>query len=112
MTNENSAAGATMDFNGRRWISPLEASKYLDCHLMTIYGWIDSGKIPAVKIGRTVRVDFRALENGLARQINGRPFAMRAKAHDRGATRKEEKNLSRARNEEVCTMGHADDHRT
>ena len=54
----------------RRWISPRETAEYLDCHLQTVYAWIDSGKLPAVRIGRSVRVDLRALEAEFERQVS------------------------------------------
>ena len=53
----------------RRWISPREAAEYLGCHLQTVYGWIDSGKLVAARVGRRfVRVDLKALEADLEKQ--------------------------------------------
>lgn len=46
----------------RRWITPHEAAEYLGVHLMTIYSWINKGKIPFARVGRLLRVDLRTLE--------------------------------------------------
>jgi len=57
----------------RRWISPREAAEYLGCHLQTVYGWIDSGKLVAARIGRRfVRIDFQALKGDLTAQAEGK----------------------------------------
>ena len=45
----------------RRWISVREASEYLSIHFKSCYRLIDRGKIPAVRIGGSVRVDFKRL---------------------------------------------------
>jgi len=49
----------------RRWISPKETSEYLSIHLQTVYSLISRGIIPATRIGRSVRVDLKALEEAL-----------------------------------------------
>lgn len=67
----------------RRWITPRETAEYLDCHLMTVYAWIDSGRIPAVRIGRSVRIDLRALEADLERQVSGQPAAIKNRGRGR-----------------------------
>lgn len=72
-----------MDLEGRRWISPKEASKYLSLHLMTIYQLIYADKLPAVRIGRSVRVDLKALEAMLEAQVESRPTSGRMKGRDK-----------------------------
>ncbi|MDP2914910.1 MAG: helix-turn-helix domain-containing protein [Candidatus Aminicenantes bacterium] len=58
-----------MNLEGRRWLSVQEVAALLNCHVMTVYGWIDSGRLKAARIGRRfVRVDGRALEGELERQ--------------------------------------------
>jgi len=52
----------------RRWISPKECSLYLNLHLKSIYRLISQYEIPAVKIGGSVRVDLKALNEKLERQ--------------------------------------------
>ncbi|MGA2363397.1 MAG: excisionase family DNA-binding protein [Candidatus Aminicenantales bacterium] len=46
----------------RRWISVNEAGVYLGVHPMTVRTWIDQGKLDAVRLGRTLRIDFQRLE--------------------------------------------------
>jgi len=53
----------------RRFLSPREAAEYLGCHLMTVYSWIDSGKIPSARLGRKVLVDKRLLDAQLEGQL-------------------------------------------
>ena len=106
MTIENSEPNTIPDFNGRRWISVIECARICGLHPMSVRKMIARGVIKAVRIGRSVRVDRKNLELDLERQISGQAPAMRAKAHDRGATRKEERNIVPARTEEVCSMGH------
>jgi excisionase family DNA binding protein len=58
----------------RRFLSPREAAEYLGCHLMTVYSWIDSGKIPSARLGRKILVDKRRLDAQLeAAAIAGGP---------------------------------------
>ena len=52
----------------RRWISVSEASKYLSIHEITCRRLIDRGEIPAVRIGGSVRVDFKKLVETLEEQ--------------------------------------------
>jgi len=69
-----------MTAEGRRWISPRECSEILGCHLMTVYSWINSGKLVAARIGRRfVRVDLKALEEDLEKQTLSRTPAGRLK---------------------------------
>jgi excisionase family DNA binding protein len=50
----------------RRWVSVDFVSKYCDLHPVTVRRLIDKGKIPASKIGRSVRVDLKKLNQQLA----------------------------------------------
>ena len=55
----------------RRWISPKECASYLSIHLKTVYVQIARGEIPATKIGGSVRVDKKKLDERLEkREIN------------------------------------------
>jgi len=56
----------------RRWITPKEAAEYLSLHPVSIYRLIAKGVIPSVKIGHSVRVDLKALDELLERQIKGK----------------------------------------
>ena len=55
----------------RRWISVNECAELLSLHPISVRKIIARGKIPAVRIGRTVRVDLRALEAQLEAQVKG-----------------------------------------
>jgi excisionase family DNA binding protein len=57
------------DFSGRRYISVRECAEFLSLHLKTVYSLIARGKIPAVRVGRAVRVDLRRLEAQLEAQV-------------------------------------------
>ena len=46
----------------RRWISPLECAQRLNLHVQSIYKKFWAGEIPVGRIGRTVRIDWLALE--------------------------------------------------
>ncbi|MBD3330946.1 helix-turn-helix domain-containing protein [Candidatus Peregrinibacteria bacterium] len=50
----------------RRWITVNQAAEYLSLHPISVRRLIDRGKIPAAKIGRSVRVDLKKLEHQLA----------------------------------------------
>jgi excisionase family DNA binding protein len=45
----------------RRWISPRETSEYLGLHLQTIFRLIYENKLPAARVGRSVRIDLTKL---------------------------------------------------
>jgi excisionase family DNA binding protein len=69
-----------MNLEGRRWISCHEAAEYLGVHPGTIYAWVESGAIPAVRINHqgkpgphnaTVRIDLKALDADLERRMTG-----------------------------------------
>ena len=34
-----------------------QVAEALGCHIMTIYGWVEEGKIPHMRIGRRVKFD-------------------------------------------------------
>ena len=55
----------------RRWITVRETAELLSVHSMSVRKWIDTGKIKAIRIGRSVRVDLRALETQLEAQAQG-----------------------------------------
>ena len=55
----------------RRWISALEASAYLGLTVGTVYSLLYSHKIPGARIGRTWRVDLKALDAQLEAGANG-----------------------------------------
>ncbi|MFW6129444.1 MAG: helix-turn-helix domain-containing protein [Candidatus Aminicenantaceae bacterium] len=57
----------------RRYITVQETAEYLSKHPVTIRRQIDRGEIPASKIGRSVRVDLKALDEMLERQRIGGP---------------------------------------
>ena len=55
----------------KRWISVKECALYLSIHLKTVYAQIARGEIPATKIGGSVRVDKKKLDEKLEkREIN------------------------------------------
>ena len=69
-----------MNLEGRRWISCREAADYLGVHPQTVYAWVESGAIPAVRINHrgsgghhnaTVRIDLKALDSDLERRMTG-----------------------------------------
>lgn len=47
---------------GKRWISVKECAAYLSLHLKSVYVLIGRGEIPAARVGRSVRVDLKRLE--------------------------------------------------
>ena len=53
----------------RRWLTVREVADILKCHPMTVYAWIDSGRLKAARIGRRfLRVDGKLLEAELEAQ--------------------------------------------
>jgi len=46
----------------KRWITPKEAANYLSLHLKTVYVKISKGEIPASRIGGSIRVDKKKLD--------------------------------------------------
>ena len=55
----------------RRWISVRETAERLSVHEMTVRDWVNRGLVPAIRLGRTIRVDLRVLEADLERQLVG-----------------------------------------
>jgi len=55
----------------RRWITVKAAAEYLNIHPVSVRRLIDRGEIPSAKIGRSVRVDFQALEQKLESKSKG-----------------------------------------
>lgn len=59
--------------SGRRWISAAECREYLGLKsTQTVYELFYAKKIPGARIGRTVRIDLRALEGQLEQQVKAR----------------------------------------
>jgi len=56
----------------KRWITPKQAAEYLSLHLISVYRLMAKGVIPSVRIGRSVRVDLKALDELLEKQIRGK----------------------------------------
>jgi len=52
----------------RRWISVRECAEYLGLHLKSIYNLIYQGHIPATKIGGSIRIDRKKLDQLLESQ--------------------------------------------
>jgi excisionase family DNA binding protein len=55
----------------RRWISCREAGEYLGLSAKHVDELCLRGEIPSLKIGGSRRIDLKALEAGLERQIAG-----------------------------------------
>jgi len=56
----------------KRWITPKEAAEYLSLHPISVYRLMAKGLIPSIKIGHSVRVDLKALDEIFERQIKGK----------------------------------------
>ena len=56
----------------RRFYTPKEISVLCSLHLQTVYSMIARGIIPAVRIGRAIRCDFKVFEEQLKGQAGGR----------------------------------------
>ena len=54
---------------GRRWISVREASQYLSIHEITCRRLIDRGEIPACKVGGSIRIDKKRLDEKLEQRM-------------------------------------------
>lgn len=53
----------------KRWLTCKEAGEYLNLSPKTVSDLCLSGRIPSIKIGHSRRVDLKALEVGLEKQI-------------------------------------------
>ena len=53
----------------KSWITVLECSTYLSLHTKTIYAKIAKGEIPATRIGGSIRIDKKKLDEQLENQI-------------------------------------------
>ncbi len=54
--------------NERRWVSVRTAGQYLSFHPQTIYQKFYRGELPGTRIGRTVRIDLKALDAALEKK--------------------------------------------
>ncbi len=52
---------------GTLLLTPGEAATFLRVHLATVYRMIKAGQLPAVRVGRGLRLDLRALDETLSR---------------------------------------------
>lgn len=53
----------------RRFYTPKEISVLYSLHLQSVYAMISAGIIPAVRLGRAIRCDLKALEGRLEAQV-------------------------------------------
>jgi len=53
----------------KRWITPREAAEYLSLNPKTIYAQAAAGIIPSAKIGGSIRIDKKKLDEQLENQI-------------------------------------------
>ena len=58
----------------RRWITVQEAADYTGLPSSTVRGMIVRGIVPAIRLGRAIRVDLRALEKRDAARIPAANF--------------------------------------
>jgi len=56
----------------KRWLKISEAAAYLGIHPQTCYDLCARGELPSIRVGRSVRVDQRALDANLERQEQAR----------------------------------------
>jgi excisionase family DNA binding protein len=59
-----------------RWLTVAETAAYLGISVKGAYDMAASGKLPAARVGRLVRIDLRALEADLEAQTQGTPPAV------------------------------------
>lgn len=56
-----------------RWISiKICAREILGVHPLTAYKWFYAGKLPGARIGRTIRIDLKALNSALEKKAQVR----------------------------------------
>jgi len=65
----------------RRWLTIRETAELLQISVKGAYDMAAAGKLPAARVGRLVRIDGRALEAELNRQVSGQAPAARRKGH-------------------------------
>jgi excisionase family DNA binding protein len=56
----------------RRWLIVGQVAADLGAHKKTVYSWVGRGMLPAVRVGGSVRIDKKQLDEDLARQIANR----------------------------------------
>jgi len=54
----------------KRWISVRETAEYLGIHSVTCRRLVNRGQIPACKIGGSVRIDLKSLEEKLEQGLD------------------------------------------
>jgi excisionase family DNA binding protein len=62
MTATMRRQAVTADDGGPRGYKVSRVAELLDAHVNTVYAWIKSGRLHAVRIGRTYRIPAAALE--------------------------------------------------
>ena len=55
----------------RRWISPAECAELLGLSLSGLRKMIGRGEIACIRLGRSIRIDARRLEDGFEKQMKG-----------------------------------------
>jgi excisionase family DNA binding protein len=68
-----------MNSAGRRYLSVGEFAAEFGFHPMSVRRMIDHKKIPFIRIGRSIRVDRRLLDEEFERQRQGVPARTRAR---------------------------------
>jgi len=53
----------------KRWLTVADAAKYLSLNVKTIYAQATKGEIPSAKIGGSIRIDKKKLDEQLENQI-------------------------------------------
>jgi excisionase family DNA binding protein len=69
---EKNQRSFSMNAENRRWITVREAAEYLKISVKGTYDMAAAGKLPPARVGRLVRIDGKALEEELERQLSGR----------------------------------------
>ncbi len=58
-----------------KFLTVAEVAAELQTHVATVYRWVNSGELPGVRIGRSVRIpaaEYRALLERRQRELGGR----------------------------------------
>jgi len=58
-----------MNLDGRHFITIKETAAFLNCHVQTVYKMFYRAELPGVRVGRTVRIDFKRLLKRLNEQL-------------------------------------------